>query len=268
MLATAAGAAMGAAATEALLFANFDLALLPVLYVALGVTTFVVTLVTSGLLAGADRARIYVTLPIVLAIAVVAERAAALTGEAWVYAVMWLCMNVVTTLQGIAAWGLAGAVCDVRQSKRLFPLFNAAKIAGAVAGSLAVVLAVRVFSVADLLVVWAAALALSAAVSFTLRRRVPRSTEVAEGSGLVAEMKRGFGIVRASPLLRLIAVALVFFSLLYFSLALPFSRGARAAYPDAAELASFLGLFNGATTLAALLASLFVANRLYARIGV
>src|SRR5204862_1079694 len=64
------------------------------------------------------------------------------------------------------------------------------------------------------------------------------------------------------------AVALVFFSPLYSALARPSSRGARAAYPDAAELASFLGLFNGATTLAALLASLLVANRLYARIGV
>jgi len=268
MLSTAAGAAMGAAATEALLFANFDLAQLPLLYIALGLTTFAVTMVTSGLLAGADRARIYVVLPIVLAAAVAVERAAALTGLAWVYAVIWLGMNVVTTLQGIAAWGLAGSVCDVRQSKRLFPLFNAAKITGAVAGSLAVTLAVRVVTVADLLVVWATALALSAAISFALRRRVPRTSETTEGSGLIAEMRRGFEIVRASALLRLIAVALVFFSLLYFSLALPFSRGARAAYPDAAALASFLGLFNGATTLAALAASLFVANRLYARIGV
>ena len=48
-------------------------------------------------------------------------------------------------------------------------------------------------------------------------------------------------------------------------LALPFSRGAQAAYHDAAELASFLGLFNGATTVAALLVSLFAANRIYAR---
>jgi hypothetical protein len=268
MLATAAGAAMGGAATEALLFANFDLAQLPLLYVALGVTTFAITLVTSGLLAGADRARIYIALPIVLAVAVAAERLAAATGIALVYAALWLGMNIVTTLQGIAAWGLAGAVCDVRQAKRLFPLFNAAKIAGTVAGSLAVAAAVRVVSVADLLLVWAVALALSAAIAFALRRRVTRTAAPDEGSGLVAEMRRGFAIVRASPLLRMVSVSLVFFSLLYFALALPFSRGARAAYPDAAELASFLGLFNGATTLAALATSLFVANRVYARIGV
>src|SRR5690349_7231705 len=119
MLATAAGAAMGATATEALLFANFDLARLPLLYVALGATTFVCTLVASGLLAEGDRARLYVALPGVLAAVVAIERIAAGSGEPWVYAVLWLGMNVVTTLQGIGAWGLAGAVCDVRQAKRV-----------------------------------------------------------------------------------------------------------------------------------------------------
>src|SRR5258706_590862 len=168
MLATSAGAAMGAAATEALLFANFDLAQLPVLYVALGVTTFAVTLVTSGLLAGGDRARVYVALPALLAAVVVAERLAAASGLGWVYAALWLGMNVVTTLQGIAAWGLAAAVCDVRQAKRLFPLFNAAKIAGTVAGSFAVTLAVRFVAVEELLVIWALPLGLAAIVAFAL----------------------------------------------------------------------------------------------------
>src|SRR5258706_1415109 len=268
MLATSAGAAMGAAATEALLFANFDLAQLPVLYVALGVTTFAVTLVTSGLLAGGDRARVYVALPALLAAVVVAERLAAASGLGWVYASLWLGMNVVTTLQGIGAWGLAGAVCDVRQAKRLFPLFNAAKITGTVAGSLAVTLAVRVVVVEDLLLVWALALGIAATIAFVVRRRVSRSSAPIESAGLVAEMRRGFGIVRDSSLLRILAATLVFFSLLYFSLALPFSRGAREAYAHAADLATFLGLFNGATTLVALGASLFVANRIYARLGI
>jgi len=268
MLATSAGAAVGAAATEGLLFANFDLALLPLLYVALGLVTFVLTLVASGLLAGADRARIYVALPVVLAAVVVVERVAALTRSGWIYAAMWLLMNVVTTLQGIGAWGLAGAVLDVRQSKRLFPLLNAAKIAGAVAGSLAVAIVVRLVAVEDLLLAWSLGLVVNAVVSYALRKRVPRAVDAAASEGLIADMRRGFAIVRGSALLRILAVALVFFSVLYFSLALPFSRAAREAYPDAAALASFLGLFNGATTVIALLVSLFAANRLYARIGV
>ena len=268
MLATAAGGALGATASEALLFANFDLGQLPLLYVALGATTFVCTLVASALLARGDRARLYVLLPVVLAAAVGVERLLAATGLPWSYAVIWLGMNVVTTLQGIGAWGIAGAVCDVRQAKRVFPLLNAAKIAGTVVGSLAVTVAVHAVAVADFLVIWAATLVVAALISFALRRRVPSSLQPAEPGGLIDEMQRGFTVVRGSSLLRLLAVALVLFSLLYFFLALPFSRGARATYADAAELAAFLGLFNGATTIVALLASLFVANRLYARIGI
>ena len=38
-----------------------------------------------------------------------------------VYAVMWLLMNVMSTLQLVSAFGLAGLVFDARQAKRLFP---------------------------------------------------------------------------------------------------------------------------------------------------
>lgn len=267
MVATAAGAAMGAAATEALLFANFDLARLPLLYVALGATTFVCALVASGFLAGADRQQVYVALPVALAATVLAERVAVATRIEWTYAVAWLAMNVVTTLQGIVSWGIAAAVCDTRQAKRLFPLFNAGRIAGAVAGSVGVALAVPAVAVVDLLFVWVAALAVAAAVAFALRDRV-QPAGAQERAGLLAEMRRGLRIVRASQLLRLLAVSLVLFSVLYFALALPFSRGARAEFSDEARLASFLGVFNASTTIVALVASLFVANRLYARIGI
>ena len=56
-------------------------------------------------------------------------------------------------------------------------------------------------------------------------------------------------------------------SVLLFSLYLPFSRAALDRFPDAAELAGFLGVFSGISTGVALLISLFVANRLYSRFG-
>jgi HEAT repeat protein len=80
-------------------------------------------------------------------------------------------------------------------------------------------------------------------------------------------MQRGFQFVRGSALMRWIAVAAVLFSILYFSISVPFSRAATAQFPDEQSLAGFLGLFNGLSTAAAFLASLFLANRLYARFG-
>jgi HEAT repeat protein len=81
-------------------------------------------------------------------------------------------------------------------------------------------------------------------------------------------MQRGYQYVRRSSLMRWVSLAAVLFSLLYFSIALPFSRAATEQYVSEENLAAFLGLFNGLSTAAAFLASLFLANRLFARFGI
>ncbi|HEV8536166.1 MAG TPA: cyclic nucleotide-binding domain-containing protein [Candidatus Limnocylindria bacterium] len=270
MVATSLGTAMGGAATEALFFARFDVALLPQMYVALGAVTLVFTLAVSALLARVDRGRLYAGIPLALAGLLVFERGLVETGVPWVYPVIWLAMNVVTTLVGIISWGVASALCDTRQAKRLFPLFNAGRIAGSVVGGLLTAALVGLLHAENLLVVWAASLVAAFAIVVLLfRARPPAPLDApAEGGSVIAEIGRGLAIVRRSELLRLLAVALVLFSVLYFALALPFTRAVRATYSDADSLAAFLGVFNGATTVAALLVSLFLANRLYARVGV
>lgn len=270
MLATSMGAAMGGAATEALFFARFDLALLPQMYVALGTVTIVFTLGVSALLARPDRARLYAAIPLALGALLLVERVLVDSGLPWVYPAIWIAMNVVTTLVGIITWGVASALCDTRQAKRLFPVFNAGRIAGSVLGGLLTGALVTVLHAENLILVWAASL-VGAFVLVTVLFRggppAPVETPTDRG-GILAEMGRGLGVVRQSELLRLLSIALVLFSVLYFSLALPFTRAVRAAHSDTDTLAAFLGLFNGATTIAALLISLFVANRLYARVGV
>jgi len=67
--------------------------------------------------------------------------------------------------------------------------------------------------------------------------------------------------------MRWFALASVLFSILWFSILLPFSRVAAQRYPNADELASFLGLFQGLQSGMALLVSLLLANRLFVRFG-
>jgi CRP/FNR family transcriptional regulator len=81
-------------------------------------------------------------------------------------------------------------------------------------------------------------------------------------------MQRGYQYVRGSRLMRWISISAILFSILFFSIALPFSRAATEQYVHEESLASFLGLFNGLSTAAAFLASLFLANRLFARFGI
>ncbi|MEK7862279.1 MAG: HEAT repeat domain-containing protein, partial [Chloroflexota bacterium] len=181
---------------------------------------------------------------------------------------MWLVANVVVSLQGIVAWGVASWLCDARQAKRIFPLANAAKILGAIVGSAAVAPLVLRVRLEDLLVLWAMTLAVALALVLRLRRGAPAAPVERQSVSLHAELVVGFRVVRGSPLLRYLAASLVLFSVLYFALALPFTRAAREAYPREDELAAFLGLFGATTTGAAFLASLFLANVLYRRFGV
>jgi HEAT repeat protein len=62
--------------------------------------------------------------------------------------------------------------------------------------------------------------------------------------------------------------AAVLFSVLYYSLYLPYARVTTERFPDAAELAGFFGIFWAAVTSAAFLVSILATNRLFARFGV
>jgi HEAT repeat protein len=262
-----AGGSIGGSAIEALFYSRQGTAALPVLYIALGLTTFVVSLAISAVLGRVPRTRVYLVLPLVLAASLAAQRAVLALDIPWTYALFWLLMNVEGSLQGMLAWGIAAIVCDTRQARRLFPLFAAGGISGGVVGGFATRPLAAAFGVENLLAVWAAALVLafffgrSLLARRTTRRARPRTS-------LADDVQAGFRHVRTSPLWRMVSAATVLFAILYFLVAFTLAKSAAAAYPDEKELAGFLGLFGGVSTGAAFLASLFLANRLFAKFGI
>ena len=165
-------------------------------------------------------------------------------------------------------------VVDTRQAKRLFPLFGAGWIVGWVVGGVLTRPLAALIGAENLLLVWAAGLAaafmfgralLGAAgrVRPTTGRRSHRPPPA-----MLDEMRQGFRAVRASSLLRWMSLAAMLFSVLFFSLYLPFSRAATERFPDADALAGFFGLFSAVTAGAALLLSLLLTGRLFSRFGV
>ena len=125
MLVGAAGSSIGSASIDALFFARFGTGSLPYMYVALGLVTFVNLMAVTALLGRVRRERLYVVLPLVLALFLVGERLLLVLRLNWFYPVLWLGKDVLNALLGQFTWGLAGAMCDTRQAKRLFPLFTA-----------------------------------------------------------------------------------------------------------------------------------------------
>lgn len=273
MLFTSAGFTLGNTAVEALFFARFGVEFLPYMYMALGVLSFFVTLVITALLGQVRPERLYVILPVAMALILTLGWALIFTGLAFIYPVLWLGMAVLDSLITLVVWGLASMMCDTRQSKRLFPLFNTGRILGAVLGGFGTSLLVNWIGTESLILVmagtllvayWAGRALVGQRIGQELRARSVRRTQ----SDIISEMQKGYHFVRRSNLMRLVSVAAIFFSILYFSIALPFSKAATSQFADEDTLASFLGLFNAASTGTAFLVSLFLANRLFARFGI
>ncbi len=267
MLTTSAGGSIGGTGIEALFYARFGVQYLPHLYVALGFVSFLTSLAITALLARVARERLYVALPLVLAAALGAQRVAIASDQPLLYPLMWLLMNIEGSLQGLLSWGIAGAVCDTRQAKRLFPLFAAGGIFGAVGGGFATRPLVAAIHAENLLLVWIAGLLVAFVAARALVRGRGRRASRGPRTKLREDVQRGFQYVRGSSLWRWMSVAVVLFAVLYFSIAFPFSKAATATFPDTDALAGFLGLFGGLSTGAAFLASLFLANRVFAAFG-
>lgn len=265
------GAAIGANGVESLFFSRFGPEYLPYLYIVLGVVTFGLTIAMSTLVAAPDPTRVLLSMLPALGAVLIGARLALALGSRWVYPALWIVMMVAWTAQIMASWGLAGAVHDTRQAKRLFPLYGSGLILGAVVGGLLTGPLASTLGAENLVLVWTGALVLAFVLGGSVaggrrpRRALPHRVRDA---GPLRQMARAVGVVRASGLLRMMAVSLALFAVLYFSLALVFAEAATERFPRTDRLAGFLGLFMGVSNAAALLVSLFVANRLFARFGV
>lgn len=273
MIFTSMGAALGGTGIEALFFARFGVEYLPYMFLGLGITSMVMSFGVTALLSRIPRQILYIAVPLLMAVVLIVARFALLTGMNWLYPALWLGKEVLNILISLVIWGIAGVVCDTRQAKRLFPLFNASRILGQVIGGFVTGLLVAAIGTENLLLVWAGSLLLAFILSRTLlaRQQIPVTSEQRSRRRqprLIDEMQRGYKYVRGSGLMKWIALSTVFFSILYFSISLPFSRAVTEQYINEDSLAAFLGLFNGVSTGAAFLASLLLANRLFARFGI
>jgi HEAT repeat protein len=267
MFVAVAGGTFGESGISALFFDRVGPDSLPVMYLAQGAIGLVAMLVLAGVLGRFDARRMYVALPAALAAIVVVERLILVGGPTFIYPALYLTTSVAALTQGVSLWGLAGAVTDTRRARRLFPLFSSGYILGSVLGGLVTKPLAAAIGAENLLVVWAVALIATAglaAVAVGVRRAQPHRER---RRSTVAEMLHGFGFVKHSQLLRWMTASAVLFSVLFYSLYLPFVQAATARYTDPDALAGFFGLFWAAVTAAAFVVSVGFANRLLRWIG-
>ncbi len=269
-----AGLTLAASSIDALLFARGGVDDLPMLYLFLGSTMFLATLGVSAVLGRLGRGRTFLVIPASIALIAAAARAALATDADWIYPALWLLRGASEFLLGLAVWGLAGLVTDTRQAKRFFPLIGGAAVLGQVVGGLATKPLAGWLGTDNLILVWLGTLG----IVVVLGRRLvamtgtafppPRRRSTTVITEMKTEVREGLRYALRSPLLRWMSVGSILFSLLFFSLYLPFSRAVAERYPQPDDLAGFLGQFFAVSTAVTLLLSLLVMNRLLSKLGV
>ncbi len=264
-----AGQGMGENAASALFLLRFGVDYLPYMYIAAGALTFIITMAYSAGLGRFEKGRFFLWVIAAFAILLIVERTVIFLSYPFLYPVLWLTVTGMGGILGTFVWNLAGEVCDARQAKRLFPLFTSAGILGSVIGNAITGFAAKLLGTDNLFLLYAALLG----VAFYLTRAIANSYFRIEKisrnkSSLWDDLRAGFDFVRITPLMRLIALSSILFSVLFFAIAFPFNKVVTASFPDEAGVAGFFGLFNSITTATTFLVSLFLANRIYTRIGI
>jgi HEAT repeat protein/ATP/ADP translocase len=264
-----AGRGFGEVGLDTLVISRFGTVTLPFLYIALGATSLVAALAYGAALGRVSRTPLLAGILLGSAALLMGGRLVIAGGVDDVVPLIWLVTYASGAIAGTISWTVAGSVFDARQAKRLFPLCTGAAIAGSFVGTLASGPVARVAGAELLMVIEALLLAVVAilivSISRTGRVRAP-VRRVSRSVG--ADVRVGFDEVARSPLFRLVAVAYVLFSILYFSVTYPFMQAASVAFPNEADLATMLGLLSAAITASSFVVTLLIANRVYARIGV
>jgi AAA family ATP:ADP antiporter len=270
MFVTLAGITIGESAVNALFFDRIGTQALPLMYLAQAGATLVAMFALTTVLERVSHRAVYIWSPLLLAAVVVIERGVLLTDVRWIYPVLWMTVAFASLSQAIGLWGTAGSVVDTRQAKRLFPIFGAGGILGAVVGGLLTRPLAGVVGAENLLLIWVGGLLVAAVLCrLSLGPGVTARGVAARRHGsMLHDIKNGFTHVRRSRLLIGMAAAAVLFSVLFYSLFLPFATVSTERFTDTDALAGFFGLVGAVITGCAFLISVLLTNRLFARFGV
>jgi HEAT repeat protein/ATP/ADP translocase len=264
-----AGRGLGEVGVDTLVISRFGAETLPYLFIGLGAVGLVGALAYGAALGRLPRTPLLAGILLGASAVLIAGRLAIVDGESSVVPLIWLVTYAAGAIAGTISWTVAGSVFDARQAKRLFPLCTGAAIVGSFLGTLASGSIARATGTEALVVLEAALLAVVAVLIVVIARtgrvRLPARRR---DRSIVGDLRVGLDEVVRSPLFRLIALAYVLFSILYFSVTYPFLQAASAEFETEADLATAIGLLSAGVTATSFVVSLTIANRLYARVGV
>lgn len=267
-----AAAIIGDSTTEALLLSHCDAKLLPRMFLVNAVALFAVSALVMSIIDRLDRGTLFFTAAFGHAAVLVLARVAIACGAAWVYLPLFTYAYLTKIVLFLLFWMLANDLVDSRRAQKRFPLIAAGGTLGAIVMAFAIPGMMKLFAAENLLLVWSACTAVTAALVLLLRRKAGRAFRPSSD----AERHRPAGMrtllsdisaLKGDPLLSSMAwlYAALFFVLIvqhYF-----FYVQVQAHFRTAQRIASFLGLFSGISMAATFVLQVTAAGRFLRRFG-
>jgi hypothetical protein len=275
-----AGAAMSAAAADAMFLAEVGSAHLGEAVALSSALLAVVLAVVGGLADRLERRRILATLSIVSAVVIAGLAALSYQMPATAAVITLIGGKQLAAATDLAFWVVIAERLDARRSRRLLPVLAATGGAGAAVGAVLVVPIASAVGAPGVLLCSAALLALAALGASRLpqTRRVaaPRSEATflrKPAAMIIRSWRDGARAVRRQPLARHLAIVVgaagVFASLAYFALGVALAEHAdgQSNAAQTAELAALIGGIRSASQILVLVVQLLIAPKILARIG-
>jgi hypothetical protein len=260
---------------DALFFKRYGIEYLPLAYAGVGVLLAIVSVVYAAFV---DRAAAERSLRTMLAVQVLAIASLwaliRFSAVQAVYPTYYVFYVIVSEVVYMHIMLYLSHNLEMDQMKRLAPLAFAGYTLGNVAGGLTVAVAAPLIGVPDLL--WIALAATAAVLVMAERRhaRIGVSPYFQPGRrrpdalrASLHQVTEGLRFARRSEMLRMAFASLFFMVMAFYVLSYTVNRIYAAAFPGEAALGAFLGVVTAATSLLAVLAQLFVSNRLLERYG-
>jgi hypothetical protein len=262
-----AGAAMSAAAADAMFLSDIGTAHLGGAVAASSALLAIVLAVVGGLADRLERRRVLASLSAVSAIAIATLAALSLVAPRAAAATVLIGGKQLAAATDLAFWVVIAERLDARRSRRMLPLLAATGGLGAAIGAVLVVPIASAAGARGVLLSAAGLLAIAAGYATRLPATRRVAPPPARMRGLIARSWRdGARAVRRLPLARHLALVVgaagAFASLAYFALGVSVA----AQGSSTSDLAALLGAVRGASQLASLV-MLVVAPRLLARLG-
>jgi HEAT repeat protein len=257
-------------AANALFLDRFEIAFLPLAYIAAGALGYLALMLFSRAQRAVPVQRLLVAnLAVLLLLTAGFWLLTVATGNRWVVFLMFAWVGPAFGLVSLGYWALASRLFDLREGKRLFGLVGAGEEVATVVALFSVPLLLRYLDPIGLLPLAAAGLVGCLIVVLAITRRLGERLDAGDEEGQAGAAEESIGL---RDLLRqryfvLMAGLIVLLSLGNYIVDFGFLAEVRSRFEGPTQIAQFIGVFFGVTKVLELILKVFLSGRLLSQFG-